>query len=93
MRLRLYARFPLNNTTLATGTYYLISLVEFYIPLDGEAREISADKRRFQLGLGYVVAADLRLELQYVAMRQRNTLQNKFEASSNIVWLAVRNYF
>lgn len=93
IRLRLYARFPINNASLVTGTYYLITLVEGYFPLNGEAKEISADKRRFQLGLGYVIAADLRIETQYILMRQRNTLQNRFETSSNIVWLAVRNYF
>lgn len=93
MRLRLHARFPLNNTTISTGTYYVITLVEASFPLNGEAKEIRADKRRFQLGLGYVVAADLRIEMQYVLMRQRNTLQNKFETNSQILWLAVRNYF
>jgi hypothetical protein len=93
LRFRLSVRFPLNSASLVTGTFYVITLVEGYFPLNGEAKEISADKRRFQLGMGYVVATDLRVEMQYILMRQRNTIQNTFETSSNVVWLAVRNYF
>jgi hypothetical protein len=93
MRLRVFARFPLNNETLTTGTYYLLCLAEAYVPLNGDAREVSADKRRFQAGLGYVVASDLRVELQYLLMRTRNTELNTFETTSHIIWLALRNYF
>lgn len=93
LRLRLFARFPINNEMLIQGTYYLLFLVEGYAPLDGEAREVSADKNRFQTGLGYVVDSDLRVELQYIWMRTRNTQSNKFESSSHIVWLALRNFF
>jgi hypothetical protein len=93
LRLRLFTRFPLNYTTLARGTYYLLFLAEIYASLDGEAREVSSDKRRFQGGLGYVVDTHLRLELQYILMRQRNSYTNSYETTSNIIWLAVRNYF
>jgi hypothetical protein len=92
VRLRVFARFTLNNTTLQTGTYYLLFLVEGFTPIDGNAREVSADKTRFQAGLGYVFSPDLRLELQYVHMRTLNTAANKFEASSNIVWLAAKHF-
>ena len=92
LRLRASARFTLNNETLSTGTYYLLFLVETYSPIDGEAREVSADRSRFQAGLGYVVGPQLRLELQYIHMRTRNTQADKFEASSNIVWLAVKHF-
>ena len=92
-RIRVATRFPLNNTTLTAGTYYLLFLAETYIPLDGEAREVSADRRRFQGGLGYVIGSDMRIELHYIHMRTLDTYSNKFEASSNIVWLAFRNYF
>jgi hypothetical protein len=93
LRLRAFARFTLNNQRLETGTYYLLFLVEVYAPIDGEAREVSADKTRFQAGLGYVLGPELRLELQFLHMRTRNTQENKFEASSNVVWLAVRHFF
>ena len=92
-RFRVSTRFPLNNDHLVSGTYYLLFLAEAYVPLNGDAREVSADKRRVQGGLGYVVGQDLRIELQYILMRQRNTYTNSFEISSNIVWLAVRSYF
>jgi len=92
-RFRVSTRFPLNNEQLESGTYYLLFLAEVYVPLNGEAREVSARKRRFQGGLGYVVAQDLRIELEYVLMRQQNTYTNSFETSSNVVWLALRNYF
>ena len=92
-RLRFSARFPLNNTQLVAGTYYLLFLAESYVPLDGDPREVSADKTRFQGGLGYVVGQDLRIELQYINMRQHNTYTNSFDLSSNVIWLAVRNYF
>jgi len=92
LRLRAFARFTLNNETLTKGTYYLLFLVETYSPIDGDAREVSADRSRFQAGLGYVLGPDLRLELQYIHMRTRNTQGNKFEASSNIVWLAVKHF-
>jgi hypothetical protein len=93
LRLRAFARFTLNNATLVEGTYYLLFLAETYVSLDGEAREVSADRRRFQGGLGYVVGPDLRLELQYVVMRTLNTQSNTFENNSQIVWLAVRSFF
>jgi hypothetical protein len=92
VRLRAFARFTLNNERLETGTYYLLFLVEGFTPIDGDAREVSADKTRFQAGLGYVFGPELRLELQYIHMRTRNTQENKFEASSNIVWLAVKHF-
>lgn len=92
-RLRVSIRFPLNNETLTSGTYYLHFLSETYAPLTGEAQEVSADRRRFQTGLGYVIGPELRLELQYVMMRTRNSYLNTFETSSHIIWLAVRNYF
>jgi hypothetical protein len=93
LRLRASARFPLNNESLIPETYYLILLLESYVPLDGEAKEVSADKLRFQAGLGYVLAADLRIELQYIMMRSRNTQLNTFEVSNHIIWLSVRNFF
>ena len=92
VRLRAFARFTLNNKTLETGTYYLLFLAEGFTPIDGNAREVSADKTRFQAGLGYVFSPELRLELQYIHMRTLNTAANKFEASSNIVWLAVKHF-
>ena len=93
MRLRVSARFPLNNQTLTVGTYYLLFLLEGYVPLNGEVREMSADRKRFQAGVGYVVASNLRVELQYILMRTRNTELNTFETTSHIAWLAVRNFF
>ncbi len=92
-RLRVSARFPLNNEMLIADTWYLIALAEAYYPINGEAKEVSADKRRFQLGLGYVVEKNFRVELQFLVMRSRNTQLDKFEASSSIVWLSVRNFF
>jgi len=93
LRLRVFARFPINNEMLTEGTYYLLFLAEGYAPLDGEAREVSADKARFQAGIGYVFGSELRIELQYLWMRTRNTKSNNFETSSQIVWLALRNFF
>jgi hypothetical protein len=93
IRLRVFARFPINNETLLAGTYYLLFLAEGYAPVNGNPKEVSADKLRLQAGLGYVVAPDLRVELQYLLMRTRNTELNTFEEGSQIVWLAVRNFF
>jgi hypothetical protein len=92
LRLRAQARFTLNNKTLETGTYYLLFLVEGFAALDGDPIEVSADRTRFQGGLGYVFGPELRLELQYVHMRTRNTAAQKFEASSNVIWLAARHF-
>jgi hypothetical protein len=93
LRLRIFLRFPINNVTLQQGTFYVLFLAEGYAPIDGQAREVSADKHRLQAGLGYVVAPDLRVELQYLLMRTRNTELNTFEEGSQIVWLALRNFF
>ncbi len=93
IRLRVFTKLPLNDESMRAGTYYLIFLLETYVPLDGDAKEISADKRRFQIGLGYVMSPAVRLELQYLLMRERNTAENRFENSSNIFWFAFRNYF
>jgi hypothetical protein len=92
LRLRAFARFTLNNETLEQGTYYLLFLAEAYVPLDGEAREVSADKYRLQTGVGYVFGPDMRMEIQYIMMRTRNTQSNEFEVSSHILWLALRHY-
>jgi hypothetical protein len=91
-RVRFFTRFPLNNETLAPETFYILALAEAYFPLDGEALEVSSDKRRFQLGLGYVVASDLRVELQYVLMGTRDSYLNTFETDSHIFWLLARHY-
>jgi Protein of unknown function (DUF2490) len=93
LRFRAFARFTLNSEMLETGTYYLLFLAEVYAPINGEAREVSADRLRFQGGLGYVFGPDLRLELQYIRMRTRNTQADSFEFSSHIIWLAVRHFF
>ena len=92
-RLRLSTRFTLNNETLVQGTYYLLFLAETFATLQGDLKEVSADRRRFQAGLGYVIELDTRLELYYVMMRTRNTYTDSFEEDSRIFWFAVRHFF
>ena len=92
-RLRLSTRFTLNNETLVQGTYYLLFLAETYAPLQGDLKEVSADRRRFQAGIGYVIELDTRMELHYVMMRTRDTYTNSFEEDSRIFWLAVKHFF
>ncbi len=92
-RLRLSARFTLNNETLVQGTYYLIFLAEAFATLQGDLKEVSADRRRFQAGLGYVIENDLRMEFNYVVMRTRDTYTNSFEEDSRIFWLMVKHFF
>jgi hypothetical protein len=75
------------------GTYYLLFLAESYTSLQGDLKEVSADRTRFQAGLGYVIALDTRLEFYYVMMRTRNTYTNSFEEDSSIFWLAVKHFF
>ncbi len=92
-RLRISTRFTLNNETLVQGTYYLLFLAETYAPLQGDLKEVSADRRRFQVGLGYVIELDTRMELNYVMMRTKDTYTDSFEEDSRIVWFAVRHFF
>jgi hypothetical protein len=75
------------------GTYYLLFLAETFATLQGDLKEVSADRRRFQAGIGYVVELETRMEFHYVVMRTRDTYTNSFEEDSRIFWLAVRHFF
>jgi len=92
IRLRLGARFLINNSTLSSGTYYIPFYVENFINLTGEATERFSSRNRVVLGFGYIFNYRWRGEFYYYGQRSRNTVEDSFVKSDNIFQLRIKYY-
>jgi hypothetical protein len=93
LRNRLELQIPLNRDRVSDdGARYILADWEWFIPLD-DPDERFANRQRIRTGLGYRRNARWRFEALYVWGRSRDTTDEDFKTSDNIVNLRVRRMF
>jgi hypothetical protein len=88
-RYRLGTTIPLNTETIIEKSYYAILQVEVFADLIGGAEEFSADRDRFTAGLGYTINKNWGVELRYTFQRFRESAEDSFHASEQIIHIKV----
>ena len=93
LRNRLELLVPLNKERLSDdGARYLLADWEWFAPVD-EPNERFANKQRIRAGLGYRRSFKWRFEVLYMWTRSRNTIEEGFSTSDNIIDLRVKRVF
>ena len=92
-RNRLEFLVPLNKERLTDdGARYLLTDWEWFIPLSDQ-EERFANKQRIRAGLGYRRSFKWRFEAVYIWTRSRNSLEDGFNTSDNIINVRVKRVF
>jgi hypothetical protein len=92
-RNRLELLAPLNKPKLTDdGARYLLADWEWFIPVS-EPGERFANKQRIRAGFGYRHSQEWRLEAVYIWTRSRNTIEEGFTTSDNIIDIRVKRVF
>ena len=92
LRLRPELKIPFNRKILNDNKlWYAISEVEWFANL-GEQEEFFANRFRISAGIGYRHNDAWRFELVYVWQLSKNTIDDEFNGSSNILRFRVKNY-
>ncbi len=92
-RNRLEFLAPLNRARLnEDGARYLMADWEWFIPL-GDPAERFANRQRIRTGLGWRRSFAWRFEALYIWTRSRNTVEEGFATSDNIIKLRVKRLF
>ncbi|HET9703784.1 MAG TPA: DUF2490 domain-containing protein [Vicinamibacterales bacterium] len=89
-RNRLELLLPLNRQRASDdGARYLLTDWEWFIPLDDPAERF-ANRQRIRAGFGYQRNARWRFETLYIWTRSRDTTEQGFSTSDNIINVRVR---
>jgi len=92
-RNRLEFLVPLNRQRLQeNGAAYLLADWEWFVPLN-EPEERFANRQRIRTGLGYRRTAAWRYEVLYMWTRSRDTIEDGFATSDNIIDVRVKRVF
>jgi hypothetical protein len=92
-RNRLEFLVPLNKQRLTQdGAAYVLADWEWFVPLN-EPEERFANRQRIRTGLGYRRSSAWRYEVLYMWTRSRNTLEDGFATSDNIIDVRVKRVF
>ena len=92
-RNRLEFLVPLNTPRLTDdGAAYTLADWEWFVPLD-EPEERFASRQRIRTGFGYRRSAGWRYEVLYMWTRSRNTIEEGFSTSDNIIDVRVKRVF
>ena len=90
-RNRIEFLYPLNRPNLGSdGAVHLLGDWEWYVQLKGDLSERFANKRRFRAGLGYRRNRTWQMEALYMRSASRNTIDQPFATSENIIDLRVK---
>jgi uncharacterized protein DUF2490 len=93
LRNRLELLMPINRANLTDdGARYWFVDWEAFVPA-GEPDERFANKQRFRVGLGYRPSVAWRFEAVYAWTRSRNTIDEGFQSSDNIIDLRLKRVF
>jgi hypothetical protein len=92
-RNRLEFLVPLNRERLTDdGARYVLADWEWFVPLDDQ-QERFANKQRIRAGLGYRPSVAWRFEALYIWTRSRETIDQGFNTSDNIIDIRVKRVF
>jgi len=92
LRARVELLVPLNNPSKRDPkTLYALTDFEVFADVAGdEVEERFSDTNRFRLGLGWRQDREWRFELIYTRQNSRNTLDQEFENSDNIIRIRIK---
>jgi hypothetical protein len=92
-RNRLEFLIPLNTERMTDdGARYWLADWEWFIPID-DPEERFANRQRIRTGIGYRRSFNWRYELLYIRTRSRNTIDEGFSTTENIIDLRVKRLF
>ena len=92
-RNRLEFQVPLNKPRMTEdGARYVLADWEWFIPLD-DPEERFANRQRVRAGFGYRRNFNWRFELLYLWTRSRNTIDDGFSTTENIIDIRVKRLF
>jgi hypothetical protein len=90
-RSRIEFLFPINHPNISDDrTFSAISDWEFYVPFTTDPSERFANKHRLRAGIEYRPLRAWQFRALYIRDRSRNTIDQPFETSENIVDLQVK---
>jgi hypothetical protein len=90
-RNRLEFLYPLNRPNMGSdGTLHLIADWEWYVPLSDDQRERFANRRQYRGGVGYRRNRNWQMAAEYVRTNSRNTIDEPFSTTENILDLQVK---
>lgn len=92
-RNRLEFLVPLNKERITDdGARYLLADWEWFVPLD-DPSERFANRQRIRTGFGYRRSFNWRYEVLYLWTRSRNTIDDPFTTTENIIDIRVKRLF
>jgi hypothetical protein len=92
-RNRLEFLAPINTAKITDdGARYLLADWEWFVPIQNQ-EERFANKQRIRTGLGYRRSFHWRFEALYIWTRSRNTIEDDFATSDNIIDIRVKRVF
>ena len=92
-RNRLEFLLPLNKARITEdGARYWLADWEWFVPLD-DPEERFANRQRIRTGIGYRRSFNWRYELLYIWTRSRDTLDEGFSTTENIIDIRVKRLF
>jgi hypothetical protein len=92
-RNRLEFLLPLNKARITDdGARYFLADWEWFIPLD-DPDERFANRQRIRTGIGYRRSFNWRYELLYIWTRSRDTTDQGFSTTENIINVRVKRLF
>lgn len=93
-RVRAETVFPLNRDSMYAGDklIYGVTDLEYFFVVDQDIRERFANRMRVRAGLGYRVSYGLRLELMYTLQLSKNTVEDQFNTTDNILRVRIKQY-
>jgi Protein of unknown function (DUF2490) len=94
LRNRVEARYVLNRQrTTEAGAWIAIADYEYFIPIDGSVHERYASRHRVRAGIGYRWSVDWRVDLLYFYQRSRDTNEDAFDNTDNIIDIRIRRAY
>ncbi len=86
--------YPINRPSFySDNMWYTITDAEVFFSSGGDISERFANRTRLRAGIGYRLNYKLRFEAIYTCQISRNTINDNFDAISNILRLRFKYYF
>ena len=75
-RYKLQTKIPINNVSLAEGTYYVKLSAELFADLAIVDKATNSDRNRFELGVGYLLKRNQEIQVIYLLQRNKNNIED-----------------
>ncbi|MGC3944698.1 MAG: DUF2490 domain-containing protein [Chryseolinea sp.] len=93
-RLRAETITPINKKSMQAGDHLWYAIVdgEFFFVMDQDVQERFANRFRLRTGIGYRLSYSVRFELMYTLQSSRNTLEDGYETTDNIIRFRLKHF-